>query len=302
MPKLKRIVASASLRILKHVAAGLTPGDRSWLARQLMKNRFDPRVRALGDLFEKAVLSWKNKQYEIEPNGEAALLRRLKPFNPKVLFDVGANVGDWSVPACTALPSAHIHAFEIAPAIALELAKNAQPFAGRVSINTIGLGNREGEIQLYWSPEESTVASTIAGVVEISATDYVNKTVNTLTAKITTGDQYLQDQGIKTVDFLKIDTEGAEWDVLQGFLQAFEHQAIQMVQFEYGPLNLKTKILLRDFWKFFEDRGFVVGKLYPEGVAFKPFEWKDEDFVGPNYIAVREARTDLVEALRCELL
>jgi FkbM family methyltransferase len=302
MPRLSRIVASASLEILKSVAAILTPGDRSWLARRLMNDRLDPRTRALGDLFNKAVLAWKNKQYDVEANGEAALLRRLQPFKPKVLIDVGANIGEWSVAACAGLPHAHIHAFEIAPAIAFELAKNVQQFPGRVSINTVGLGSREGEIQLYWSQEESTVSSTIEGVVEISAADYDNKTINKMAAKIITGDQYLNDRRIESVDFLKIDVEGAEWEVLQGFSQAFARQKIQMVQFEYGPLSLKTKVLLGDFWKYFTDNGFIVGKLYPEGVAFKKFEWKDEDFVGPNYIAVRESRTDLVEGLRCEPL
>ena len=202
------------------------------------------------------------------------------------------------------MPDAHIYAFEIAPAIALELAKNVQPFPGRVSINTVGLGSREGEIQLYWSPEESTVSSTIEGVVEISAADYGDKTINKIVAKITTGDQYLKDRRIEAAaDFLKIDVVRARSGTCyRVFTKLFAHQKIQMVQFEYGPLNLKTKILLGDFWKFFTDNGFIVGKLYPEGVAFKKFEWKDEDFVGPNYIAVRESRTDLVGGLRCELL
>jgi hypothetical protein len=45
----------------------------------------------------------------------------------------------------------------------------------------------------------------------------------------------------------------------------------------------------------------VVGKLFPEGVAFKDFDMTDEDFIGPNFIACLKGRPDLVEALRCEV-
>jgi hypothetical protein len=96
--------------------------------------------------------------------------------------------------------------------------------------------------------------------------------------------------------------EGAEWDVLEGFANSFMAKKIQMVQFEYGPLNLQTRKLLIDYWKFFTDNDFLVGKLYPEGVAFKTFDMSDEDFIGPNFIACLNSRNDLIEGLRCDAL
>ena len=167
--KISRIAASASLQLLKYVAGELSPGERSYLARQLMQDRFDPRTRALGDLFNKSVLAWKNKQYHVEDNGEAALLRRLRPFAPKVLFDVGANVGDWSEAALAAIPDVHVHAFEIAPATALELSRTLAPHSARVTLNAFGLGARAGDIKLYFTPESTTAASMVPGVVDLSA-------------------------------------------------------------------------------------------------------------------------------------
>lgn len=300
--KLNRLAASATLKILKALAGGLAAGDRSYIAREIMADRFSPDTRALGDLFSKALLGWKNKQYHVEANGEAALLRRLKPFKPAIVFDVGANVGDWSLPALKALPQVQIHAFEIAPLTAQELQENLGPYAQRAVINKIGLGGSEGEITLYFSPDSSTAASTVPGVVEFSAIDHQIKTINEVTARITTGDAYMREHGIDKIDFLKIDVEGAEWDVLKGFSDAFARQKIQMVQFEYGPLNLKIRQWLGDYWKFFTDNGFVVGKLYPEGVAFKAFDLADEDFVGPNFIACLAERRDLIDGLKCEIL
>jgi len=302
MTRISRVATWASLQVLKRLATRLTPGDRSWLARQLMRDRFGSDTRALADLFNKSILAWKNKQYLVSENGEAALLRRLRPFDLKILIDVGANTGDWSLAACESLPNAHIHAFEIAPATVVELNKQLRAYLTRVTVNQIGLGDRDAEVTLYHSPESSTASTIVKGVIELSAADHGIKTVDQLSVRITTGDKYIGEHGIESVDFIKIDVEGAEWDVLQGLSSAFVRNQVQLVQFEYGPLNLQTRKFLADFYEFFERHGFVIGKLYPEGVAFKKYELFDEDFVGPNFIACRAVRTDLIRALQCDNL
>jgi hypothetical protein len=58
-----------------------------------------------------------------------------------------------------------------------------------------------------------------------------------------------------------------------------------VVQFEYGLKNIVTKFLLRDFYAYFEARGYKVGKLFPTSVRFREYRFEDEDFLGPNYVA-----------------
>jgi FkbM family methyltransferase len=299
--RISRVATWACLGLLKQLVGHITPGDRSYLAHQIMRDRFHPNTRALSELFGKGVLAWKNKQYDVEVNGEAALLRRLKPFRPKMLFDLGANIGDWSLAALEALPDAEVHAFEIAPAMAEKLKRNLADYAGRARVIAKGMGTKAGEVKLYFAPESTTASSMIPGVVELCVNEHNISVIQEIITEITTGDHYVTDNKIERVDFLKIDVEGAEWDVLQGFSDAFAQEKIQMVQFEYGPLNLKTRKHLADYWDFFAKRGFVVGKLFPEGVAFKDFDMADEDFTGPNFIACLKGRTDLIEGLRCEV-
>ncbi|MFM9971903.1 MAG: hypothetical protein ACKVQK_26275 [Burkholderiales bacterium] len=43
---------------------------------------------------------------------------------------------------------------------------------------------------------------------------------------------------------------------------------------------------------------YLLGKLYPDHVDFRAYQLEDEDFLGPNYVAVRQGRGDLIEALR----
>ena len=87
--------------------------------------------------------------------------------------------------------------------------------------------------------------------------------VEEMKAPITTGDTYMAEHGLTRIDFLKIDVEGAELSVLNGFGGAFRRKAIDVVQFEYGQVNLRTRVFLENFWRFFEIHVFVVGKLSP---------------------------------------
>src|ERR1700722_6031505 len=104
MPHLTRLAAMANLALLRVLIGRMQPGARSWLALRVLNDRYDPRTRALADFFDRSVLAWKNKQYDVALNGEAALLRRLQPFAPGTLIDVGAKVGAGGVVACQALP------------------------------------------------------------------------------------------------------------------------------------------------------------------------------------------------------
>jgi hypothetical protein len=79
--------------------------------------------------------------------------------------------------------------------------------------------------------------------------------------------------------------EGAEHLVLRGFDDLLTADNIPVVQFEYGIVNILTKFLLRDFYYYFESRGYRIGKLFPASVRFREYRFQDEDFFGPNYVA-----------------
>lgn len=302
MATLPGLIAQASLALLARALPHLDPAARSGLARHLMQDRVAPRTRILAGFFDRATLAWKNKLYDIDRNGEEALLRRLAPFAPRVLIDAGANVGDWSRAAARHLPDAVVHAFEIVPDTAAVLRRNTAALGPRIRVNACGLADRAGEVEVFHSAEDSTGSSTSAVAF---AVDRASKGITghaVLRAPVTTGDAYLAAQGIERVDLLKIDVEGAEPAVLAGFDAAFARGAVTLVQVEYGPINRATRHFLADFHAFFAARGYVLGKLWPEGVGFAPYALEDEDFVGPNYVACRADRRDIIDAIACPRL
>ena len=62
-------------------------------------------------------------------------------------------------------------------------------------------------------------------------------------------------------------------------------------------INISTKKLLLDFYNYFESKGYIVGKIFPKCVEFRKYEFKYEDFLGPNFIAVKKTETDLIKLL-----
>jgi FkbM family methyltransferase len=238
--------------------------------------------------FSRRLSNWLRPRnpYDWHYNGENWLLNRLARFRPSVAFDVGANVGDWLMLARNALPDSQLHAFEIVESTYAVLHDRFAGNAG-VVLNNFGLSDRSGTITMHLFNGTNELTSHVA---------YPHGDYRDVICPVRRGDEYMQDRGIERIDFLKIDVEGAEHLVLHGFGAVLAEQ-IDVIQFEYGKVNIITHFLLRDFYEFLEARGYVVGKLFPDFVDFRAYALEDEDFSGPNYVAVRKTRSDIVDAL-----
>ncbi len=233
--------------------------------------------------------SQADRSYDFHSNGERRLLERLAEFQPQVIFDVGANVGDWSLMAHAACPGALIHAFEIVEQTYSSLKARTLASEGWLIAQRFGLAAERGSLTVNCFEGRDELAT---------YTNFPHGAATQVKGDVETGDAYLASAGVTHVDFLKLDVEGAEPLVLKGFERAFASAAIDVVQFEYGQTSILTRFLLADFHSFFETHGFLVGKLSPEGVDFRPYALDDEDFVGPNFVACRRDLKDRIAALR----
>jgi hypothetical protein len=68
------------------------------------------------------------------------------------------------------------------------------------------------------------------------------------------GKDYIINNNIKNIDFLKIDTEGYELKVLEGFEDYLSN--IKIIQFEYGGTFLDNNTKLFDIIYYLEKYGF----------------------------------------------
>jgi FkbM family methyltransferase len=261
------------------------------LKERLKKAAKDPRqvlVKALQGLIDQL----RGYSYNFEKNGERRLLERLAEIKPTTVFDVGANVGDWSLVASALMPQATVHCFELSPSTCQTLRQRL--VGDRFRVNNCGMGNHNGLIEFKDYGENSTVNTILQ-----DATYHDHKMTARITqSQIVTGDSYCQEHGISQIDLLKIDVEGADHLVLEGFAQMLDRRALRVVQFEYGYTHGDAKFLMRDFYRLFASYGYLVGRLSPRGVDFSPWHYKLNDFrSGPNYLAVHQEDAELLRLL-----
>jgi FkbM family methyltransferase len=227
--------------------------------------------------------------YNCRLNGEQVLLDRLRSVGLQTIFDVGANVGDWSLYARHAFPAATVHAFELSEDTRAVL--RTRLASHRITIVDAALGDTDGEVP-FKDFGDCSGLNTLA----ISTTFHDWRSPALRLARVIRGDTYCREALVKRIDLLKIDVEGYEGTVLEGFGPMLNPSSVRCLQFEYGYGNGDMRWLMRDFVTFLADRGYVVGKLWHDGVAFTPFNYSWNDFEsGPNYVAV--GRDDL-EVLR----
>ncbi len=131
-----------------------------------------------------------------------------------VFFDVGANVGYYTMLAARKVaPIGEVHAFEISAQEITQLKANValNDFASVVCINRTAISDFVGEV-----PITPTFG---AGTTSID----VERRYLTDSVPTTTLDQYVREKGIRHVEFLKCDIEGAELMMLRGAHSLLAH-------------------------------------------------------------------------------
>ena len=162
-------------------------------------------------------------------NGEVLLIARLAPAL-KIVFDVGANVGDWTAEV-RRLSACCIHVFECNPQLMGGLEKRFENDED-VYVNPFGMGDIEETRRFQFSARSS----------ELGAIDYVRtwapgtKTldVKSVDVQLSTVDEYCNERAIDYIDLLKVDTEGNDFHVLRGARRMIAGRRIRIIQFEYG--------------------------------------------------------------------
>jgi len=245
--------------------------------------------KKLFGLAKKYIKIYENRNNDHITNGELRVIKILAKHNPKVVFDVGANVGDWSILAEKSFPNAQVHCFEPMPAIFEHLKKNTDLFK-RITINNFGLSDQTQNVEFNYFPDRTIFTSRYD--IELK-----NTKMEKVFCELRNGNDYCEEKGIAEIDFLKIDTEGGEPLVLAGFTEMLQAKKIKMIQFEYSTINITTKYLLKDFYTFFAQYGYEVGKVYSKAVEFKPYHLEMEDFIGLNYIAIPKEAVELKRQL-----
>ena len=87
------------------------------------------------------------------------------------------------------------------------------------------------------------------------------------------------------IDFVKIDVEGHELEVLQGFGERVKD--VRLFQFEFGYPSMYTKTYFKGLWDFFESSGFELYRITPyRTVRIESYSERHETLATTNYFAL----------------
>jgi FkbM family methyltransferase len=153
--------------------------------------------------------------------------RRLPAAVMEIIFDIGANVGQSTERFNAYFPSAAIWSFEPASEFYSELSNR---FSNITSIRCerLAVGATEGEVELALTtwPTMNHVATQSEKLPSPIAVKGLEKVA------MTTLDKYCSRNNIPRIDFLKIDTEGFDLEVLRGTTSLISRGLISFIQCE----------------------------------------------------------------------
>ena len=112
---------------------------------------------------------------------------------------------------------------------------------------------------------------------------YQETTVATVTI-----DSVVEEEGIDTIDLLKMDIEGHELEALRGATSTLERGGIAALTFEFGSGNVNSRTFFRDFWELLTGHGYRIARMVPGGgtLAVERYTEDLEYFRGAtNYVA-----------------
>jgi FkbM family methyltransferase len=238
----------------------------------------------------KAIIKlYENQNHNIASNGEAWLIKQISRLKPRVIFDVGANTGKYCKEILKHSGTCDIYCFE--PVKKTFELLQGQVRSAQVHFFQQGLYCENKKLSIYIYPSH-----THASVFQLKAVPYEQTGIEEI--EVVRGDDFVRQHKISFIDLLKLDIEGSELDALKGFELTIRERNIRAIQFEYGYINITTRNLLIDYYEFFESFGYIIGKLYPRSVSFRKYKFKDEDFRGPNFVAVHKDDQELLRLLK----
>ncbi|MEP6921679.1 MAG: FkbM family methyltransferase [bacterium] len=178
------------------------------------------------------------------------------------VFDVGANIGELTLMFSRFVgDGGRVHAFEpsLAPFGKLKLICTAASLRN-VQLNQIALAEQAGTVTLHCYGEDyQSWTSQALRPLESYGIDV--RAVSTEEATAITLDHYCQRNSIASIDLLKIDVEGAEFQVLLGARRMLEARQIRCVAFEFGQTTFDMKNDPTEIEAYLKSLGYVLRNL-----------------------------------------
>jgi FkbM family methyltransferase len=203
------------------------------------------------------------------------------------VFDVGANIGEWTQSFLEQLPemrlrTTRIFLFEPVPSTYARLRANLDGIAPNTLARAfkLAVSDAAGSTEMAVFSEEGGTNSlefdaiTSAEVVKVERVD------------LTT---FCETHDVQHIHLLKCDTEGHDSLVLKGALGLLRAGRIDIAQFEYNHRWIHARAFLKDVFDLVVGLPYNIARVCPHHIEiFEAWHPEMERFFEGNYLLVRE--------------
>jgi FkbM family methyltransferase len=185
------------------------------------------------------------------------------------VFDVGANVGELTLLFSRFVgASGSVHAFEPTGRVFERLETVCRAASLRnVQLNRLALAENEGPVSLHVYDDDYLSWTTRAvRPLEDYGIDVKPLAIEEVPA--TTLDLYCERSGVAEIDLLKVDVEGAEFQVLTGAQQMLREQRVRCVTFEFGQTTFDMGNSPDHIEAYLRDAGYELRNIVARDPVF----------------------------------
>jgi FkbM family methyltransferase len=183
------------------------------------------------------IINWGINSYE--PQNISFIKNKIS--NCKVFFDIGANVGIYSYQLCDYFKGVTIYAFEPNPVLAKILKKTIE-YNHLPNFNVVqkGVSSSKGSFKFYLDYENDGGHSLNQDFIKY----HQNQKKDFIYIETCTLDEFVIENRIEKIDFIKIDIQGLEKDALQGAINCLKlFKPILLIECNLNSLKSEINIL-----------------------------------------------------------
>jgi len=225
-----------------------------------------------------------NKNFYPSKNGEFNLINSFvkSGINQKIIFDVGCNVGEFANFLQEKNYDGKIYLFDALKSLDSKILENKNVYFYQKL-----LWNKKEKISFFIDKKNQNAGTNSSFDMKLIGyeTNSDQKVMET-----TTLDDFIKENSIDKIDYLKIDVEGAEYRVLEGLIKNLELDKIRYIHFEYGHAAMADRKYIKDYLYLLKKYKFEMYIIIPQGlrkIEYTPYMENYFDYIN-LFFASRE--------------
>ena len=203
---------------------------------------------------------------------------------PRAVYDLGANIGTWTLLARAVFPDAVVEAFEPLPTHAQQFLKAVEGLSN-VHLHQVALGATEGTACLKITSYSD--AASLLDLADASTQDFGLSPGEEASVPVVLLDQWVRKHKLPWPDLIKLDLQGYEIEALKGAQECLRHTRYILCEVSFREYY-RGQPLFAEVVRFLDQAGFDLRAFPSVGYGLI---WQQTD-------ALFEARLTLTPPLK----